>query len=173
MTESTQFPVSVKRVSENWLKPGAWLFGSYMLLILCDVIGIGDRRYQSALTALWLVLFATKIARLTTRPTSPFSRGRGHLNSFSVGVLLLLGQLPGLVAAVASFAGVLRGSLNEWANGLLEIWVSPFLFIWELFSFRPVHHLNNVYVEASLTPFAIVLFGTLWSILVRVSSTDK
>jgi hypothetical protein len=124
------------------------LIYSYILVIIASLVLSAYPILQQLFVVVWLILNGHFL----------WPYGKKHVDSFRLIIYTgILFQLPGFIAVVASLWSVLRNNNLEWGNGILELWVYPFLSFLELLPARHVGRLSEVYLSACLVPFVLTV----------------
>jgi hypothetical protein len=131
---------------------------SYIFLIIVSFLFSGYIRIQQGLVLLWFVTTCWVLWRV----------GKKHPTLKQWVVSAVLTQLPGIVAVLICAVPPIKARYGEWGNGVLEIWIHPFLPILEMLPKGWVWHYSDVYVVACAIPFVLVACHTLiWMISMR------
>lgn len=94
---------------------------------------------------------------------------RQHRNGKKQTLFVCMAQIPGMVAVLASVFSQLTGRLGEWGDGVLEVWVHPFMPYLEMLPPGTIWNWSDVYVVSCILPFAIITlcmgikFVVLWT----------
>lgn len=136
------------------------MFQSYLLCLLMSFLLSSHPMWQQFVVPIWIVyvcytLWATK--------GSEKPQGR-----------VWLAQLPGMAAATASIVSQRIGTMGEWGNGALEIWIHPFMPYLELLPPRLLWRYSDVYVASCALPFTIALLSFMtWRAFRKVASRSR
>jgi hypothetical protein len=145
--------------NNSWIKlsGGGYMnrfFYSYLLLLFASFLLTGHTALQELLDFIWF--FATSMYVLHAKKDN-------RVSFFSFIAALFMIQLPSFFASIASICTYYKKASIDWADGLLEIWIHPFLPILEFLP--PVYRgeLSDVFVKACFLPFTMfTIFILVW-----------
>jgi hypothetical protein len=127
------------------------LIKHYLVLVIASLLLMDHVQLQRLLLLLWLIW-------MCVHWINAYAHGVTHRPLF---FSVLVSQLPGVVFAVMSLTLVIRHHTSEWANGLLEIWYTPFLPLLELLPPKRIGHFSDVYLATCLLPAAMLFVSWL------------
>lgn len=125
---------------------GRYLCEGYIALVVTSLFFIGHERLELIIASGWL---------FSTWGILVYSRSHG-IRIWRPLFLGLLSQLPSMVAAVISFWSLEADHPNELANGVLELWVNPFMPFLELLPPVRIGEWSAVYIAACFVPIALL-----------------
>jgi hypothetical protein len=129
-------------------------FSSYLLLLFASFLLTGHSALQALLDFIWF--FATSVYLL-------HAKKENRVSFFSMITALFMMQLPSIFASIASMCTYYRKASIDWADGLLEIWIHPFLPILEFLPPAYRGELSDVFVKACFLPFTMIaIFILVW-----------
>jgi len=143
-----------------------YFINSYLTLLLFSLVAIGHRPLQIALVVIWLVAQMHHVVKQNGCRTNRMVRGA------------LLSQFPGMFIVACSVLSVLRDGTGEWADGALQVWVSPFLLLLDYLPAKSFAGVSLSYIVACITPFFVSLFIVSWVlfnkvVFVRISPEER
>lgn len=132
-----------------------YLFNSYLILIVASLLLTDHLRIQRGLSLLWI--FSVVVVWLKARQ-----------NDVSILHWLratVISQLPGIIASAGSVWSMRHDGFGEWANGLLELWVTPLMPFLELLPAKSIYTISDVFLAACLVPFSLIVLSIiLWTV---------
>ncbi len=124
-----------------------FLLNLYLILIIVSLIWVGHERILRAIIIIWIYgVFFT-----TSRSSGNVGRLRSQL------ALLTLYFIPAIVSSGAALIAKLMGENNEWANGILELWMHPFIPILELIPAQKIWNMSSTFLLACLIPIILIV----------------
>jgi hypothetical protein len=124
-----------------------FLLNIYIFFILVSLVWVGHEKILSLLILVWLCSYIWVIIYL--RRNGVFLRRRL--------VVYTMYDLPALLASGAAMYAKLLGTNNEWANGMLEIWVHPFFPILELLPSKEIWDMSSTFLISCSIPILMII----------------